>query len=61
MTRISKFSPEIKAAAEGEDISEAGRTDLHLPGQLEGASRIDQHGCTFSTGMRGRKKKILVS
>jgi hypothetical protein len=29
----------------------------NLPSQLEGAFRIDQQGCTFSTSMRGRKKE----
>ena len=57
MTRVSELSSEIKAAAEGEDVSKAGRSDPHLPSQLEAALRPHQHGCAFSARMRWRKKK----
>src|SRR5262249_16002560 len=57
MARVSEFSPEIQSAAVGEDFSEAGGSDLHLPCQLEGSPRAYQHGRSLSAGMRGRKKK----
>jgi hypothetical protein len=60
MACVSELAPEVKAAAEGEHLAKAGRSDLHLPRQFEGCSRPRQHDRAFSTAMRGREKKYSL-
>ena len=54
---ISELTPEIKAAAEGEYVAEAGCSDLYLTRQLETSFWPGQHGRSLAAGMRRGEKK----